>query len=372
MLLWHSRLGHASFKVIAFMAQHQKVAGLPQLSHGTQIFCSSCKEGKQSRKKIPKPPNDQGRRTTDGLRGADVDKPSAGPRERIAAVISNTRASGPMDLIHTDLCGPLSSPSLSGSRYVLTLTDDFSRFTWIFFLKTKDETLTKFRYFKALIELQGNLKIRAIRSDRGGEYISRDFQAFCDELGIVRQFSQSYTPHQNGVAERKNRSLMDKARSMAFASKLPAHLWPEAVSTANYLINRTSTRANSGTTPFEKLTGIIPSVHHLRIFGCRTFVLNTNPSLMKWAPRSTECIFLGYDSTSRGFRNYHKASRKILISKDVEFDERTFPYRQKALSVDQAINQSIGLSKLTSFPSYMTAAAPPLQFVPPTPRQFPI
>lgn len=140
--------------------------------------------------------------------------------------------------------------------------------------------------------------------------------------------SHKVTHHTKTVWQRERTacSLLDKARSMAFQSKLPAHLWPEAVSTANYLINRTATRANAGTTPYERLTGRKPSLHHLKIFGCRTFVRNTKPSLSKWEPRSTECIFLGYDSTSRGFRNYHRASKRVLISKDVEFDERTFPY----------------------------------------------
>lgn len=159
-------------------------------------------------------------------------------------------------------------------------------------------------------------------------------------MNIIRQCSQSHTSHQNGVAERKNRSLMDKARSMAFENKIPAHLWPEAISTANYLINRTATRTNAGTTPYEKLTGIKPSLHHLRVFGCRTFVLNTNPSLTKWAPRSTKCIFLGYDSTSRGFGNYHRGSQKILISKDVEFDELTFPCQPQSSVLANSGNHS--------------------------------
>ncbi|OAE22908.1 hypothetical protein AXG93_2777s1000 [Marchantia polymorpha subsp. ruderalis] len=169
-----------------------------------------------------------------------------------------TRAQQPLELLHTDICGPLSSKSLSGSRYILTITDDFSRFSWLYFLKKKSETLVKFKQFKSMIELQTSHRIKAIRSDNGEEYISQDFIRFCDESGIIRQLTQTYTPHQNGVAEQKNRTLLDKARCMAFASGIPNHLWTEAVATANYVTNRTSTKANNGVTPFERLTGKLP------------------------------------------------------------------------------------------------------------------
>lgn len=312
--LWHYRLGHANIQIIQFMAQKHKVTGLPQITP-SKLFCASCQLGKQSRQRIPR--EQVKRRPLSGSTGGSSSVPHP---ER-----SSTRTSGPLQLIHSDICDPFSTPSLSGSRYILTITDDFSRFTWLFFLKHKNETLAKFKQFKTMIELHKDLKIKAIRSDRGGEYISNAFQEFCDEHGILRQFTQSHTPHQNGVAERKNRSLMEKARSMAFASQIPTHLWPEAVSTANYLINRTATRANSGDTPYGKLTGITPSLSHLRVFGCRTFVLNTNSHKKKWTQKSRECIFLGYDQNSRGFRNYHRPTRKVIISKDVVFDENTFP-----------------------------------------------
>lgn len=270
---------------------------MPPITSIPKSLCPSCQTGKQHRSRIP--------------------KPVAERHPRTRATAEAVRTTKPLELVHTDLCGPLSTKSLSGSRYVLTITDDFSRFTWLFFLKSKDETLPKFKQFRTMIELQGGFRIKAIRSDRGGEYTSREFQIFCDELGIMRQFTQAHTPHQNGVAERKNRSLLEKARSMAFDSQSPSHLWTEAVSTANYLINRTATRANGGDTPYERFTGLKPSISHLKTFGCKTFVLDTDPSRKKWAPRSSECIFLGYDSNSRGFRNYHKTPRKIIISKDV-------------------------------------------------------
>lgn len=168
-----------------------------------------------------------------------------------------------------------------------------------------------------MIENQTPYNIKAIRSDNGGEYVSGEFVQFCADVGILGQLTQTYTPHQNGVAERKNKTLLDKTRCMAYASNLPSHLWTEALATANYVANRTSTRANEGITPYKRLTGQVPCVAHLRIFGCKIFVLNTSPSHKKWAPRAHECVFVGYDSSSNGFRNYHRPTRRILISKDI-------------------------------------------------------
>lgn len=310
--LWHRRLGHANLRTMQHMAAKQKAEGLPS-SFTALPFCSGCSMGKQTRVKIPTKKHIQ-----PSCRECQETR-------RMNSEASMTRTSKPLELVHTDLCGPLTTASSSGSRYMLTITDDFSRYTWLFFLKKKSDTLSKFQQFKTMIELQGNFKLKTIRSDRGGEYTSSAFISFCETSGIVRQLTQAHTPHQNGVAERKNRSLMEKARCMAFESNLPPSLWTEAVATANYVVNRTATRANNGDSPFSRLTGLKPSVKHLRTFGCRTFVMNTAPAKQKWSPRATECIFLGYDSTSTGYRNYHLSSKKILISKDVAFDETCFP-----------------------------------------------
>lgn len=198
------------------MAQKAKVIGLPSLKI-SKPFCSACQLGKQCRVQIPS----TARRAACQLAENDSICESGA-----------THATQPLSLIYTDLCGPLSTPSSSGSRYILTLTDDFSRFTWIYFLKHKSDTLTKFKHFKSMAELHHNSKIKALRSGhKGGEYISRDFAQFCANYKITRQFTQAHILHQNIVAERKNRRLLEKARSMAQDIGLPAHLWSEAVST---------------------------------------------------------------------------------------------------------------------------------------------
>ena len=263
-LLWHQQLAHASHKVLTYMAIKGTVRGLPVLP-SLAPFCAGCCQGKQSRKPKPR-------------------MQSTRPASSSNAYHHSTRTKQPLELIHSDICRPFSD-LLSGSRYMLSFTNDFSRFSWIYFLKRKSDTLLRFQQFKAMVELQSSHKLKAIRSDNGGEYISHAFIRFCDDSGILRQLTQTYTPHQNGVSERKNRTLLDKARCMAFSSGIPTHLWTEAVAAANHVTNRTSTRANGGLTPYEKLIGQAPSVSHLRVFGCRSFVLNTSPARQKWAHR---------------------------------------------------------------------------------------
>ena len=226
LLIWHKRLGHPSHRVLITMQQQSKVIGLPPLSFAQLPVpvCPACQLGKQSRAKVLKRPSgttaqaSQVQRSS-SIRAAQsssfaaiVSAPSAGDIRPASISVSCTGSNGfngvqramePLALLHSDLCGPLANPSSSRSRYILTITDDFSRFSWIFFLKKKSETILKFRHFKSMVELQMPFKIKALRSDRGGEYIAKYFSQFCEDFGIIRQFTQVYTPHLNGIAERK-------------------------------------------------------------------------------------------------------------------------------------------------------------------------
>ena len=148
------------------------------------------------------------------------------------------RARTPLKIVHTDVCGPMQTPSLGGSIYFLTFIDDFSRKTWIYFLKQKSEAFEKFKEFKTLVEKQSGLYIKVLRSDRGGEFSSNEFLDFCRCHGIKKQFTTRYTPQQNGVAERKNRTLMEMERSMLKAKNLSNDFWAEAVACAAYILNK--------------------------------------------------------------------------------------------------------------------------------------
>jgi transposase InsO family protein len=141
---------------------------------------------------------------------------------------ANWRASEKLQLIHSDLCGPITPTTVSNKRYILTFIDDFSRKTWLYLLAEKGETFEKFKHFKTKVEKETGMSIRCLRSDRGGEYTSQVFQEFCSTQGIKRQFSTSYTPQQNGVAERKNRTLMNMVRCLLVEGKMPRNLWAEA------------------------------------------------------------------------------------------------------------------------------------------------
>jgi transposase InsO family protein len=290
--LWHLRLGHLNYKSLLFMSQHPIALGLPKLSPPTDP-CPTCALGKQTRDRAPKR--------------------------------SPNRSSVPLGLIHSDLCGPLPQPSLSGAKYVLTFTDDCSRYCWVYFLSKKSLVLSFFQAFRATIEAQLGLKLLCLRSDNGGEYSSHTFRQYCQTTGITQQFTQPHTPHQNGIAERKNRSLLNIARSISLMSHTPAVLWAEAVQTANFLINVTPSRANLGLTPYQMLTGRQPDLHSLRVFGCVCFV-HIKPAGPKLAPRAHRGVFVGYDQQTKGYRIFLPERRRIILSKDVVFHKASFYY----------------------------------------------
>nr|GFC47518.1 retrovirus-related Pol polyprotein from transposon TNT 1-94 [Tanacetum cinerariifolium] len=183
--------------------------------------------------------------------------------------VSDVRTiSEPFQLLHMDLFCPTSIRSINHKYYSLVITDDFSRFCWAFFLGTKDETFYILKDFIALIENQLNKKVKAIRCDNRTEFRNVKLITICEEKGIKRDYSNAKTPQQNGVAERKNRTLIEAARSMLADSKLPTMFWTEAVSTACYVLNRVSITNPHNKTPYEMLFGKIPNIRHLKPFGC--------------------------------------------------------------------------------------------------------
>ena len=168
------------------------------------------------------------------------------------------------------------SSSLTSYEYYITFIDDFSRKTWIYFLRSKrsEEVLLRFQEFKALVENQTGKKIKVLRSDNGGEYTSRAFDEYCRQEGIKRQLTVPYTPQQNGVVERKNRSIvgaMGAARAMLHDQSLPFFLWEEACSTAVCVLNRSLYRALGSKTPKETFTVNVAEKGHFSIFGCLTY-----------------------------------------------------------------------------------------------------
>ncbi|WVZ70632.1 hypothetical protein U9M48_019280 [Paspalum notatum var. saurae] len=227
----------------------------------------------------------------------------------------------PGELLHMDTVGPTRIASVSGKWYVLVVVDDFSRFSWVFFMEFKDEAFGFVRDLVLRLRNESHKAMRAIRSDNGGEFRNSRFENLCRDLGLEHQFSSSYTPPQNGVVERKNRTLIEMARTMLDEHRTPRRFWAEAVNTACYIANRIFLRAFLGKTSYELRFGRQPSIKHLRAFGYRCFVLMKAGHLDKFESRCLDEIFLGYASSSRAFRVWILETKQVVETCEVFFDE---------------------------------------------------
>ena len=192
---------------------------------------------------------------------------------------------------------------------------------WVYFMRKKSEVFNVFKKFKALAEAQSGCKLQKLRSDRGKEYTSSEFDVFCEDEGIEHQLTVGYTPQQNGVSERKNRTVMEMARCMLTETNLPKKFWAEAFRTSVYLLNRLFTKAVQGKTPIEAWSGRKPTAKHLRVFGSICYAHIPPQKRSKLDAKAERGIFLGYDSQAKGYRIFNLSTEKIMISRDVEFDE---------------------------------------------------
>ena len=172
--------------------------------------------------------------------------------------------------------------------------------SWVFFMKSKSDAFENFKKFKAMVEKQNGQVVRALRTDRGEEFLSQEFTRFCEDQGIRRELTAPYTPDQNGVAERKNRTVVEMARSMLKAKQMPNLWWSEAMATTVYLLNISPTMAVMNKTPYEVWKGGKPEVSHLRVFGCTTYALVNLRA--KLDDKSVKCVFVGYASQSKAYR----------------------------------------------------------------------
>ena len=231
------------------------------------------------------------------------------------------RATKPLELVHTDVCGPINIPARGGYEYFVTFTDDYSRFGYIYLMRQKSETFTKFREYKAETEKQLELQIKELRSDRGGEYLSGEFKSYLAQEGIVSQLSAPGTPQQNGVAERRNRTLQDMVRSMLSYSSLPISFWEYAIETAMYLLNLVPSKSVSKT-PTELWKGRKPSLSHIRIWGAPAHVLRKEPN--KLESRTEVCLFVGYPKGTRGGLFYSSSDKKVFVSTHATFLEENY------------------------------------------------
>ncbi|GJY30109.1 ribonuclease H-like domain-containing protein [Tanacetum coccineum] len=287
--LWHRRLGHVNFKNINKLVKGHLVRGLPSKVFVNDHTCVACKKGKQHK---------------------------ASCKAKLERIIRK-----PLELLHMDLFGPVSVESINKKRYCLVVTDDFSRFSWVFFLATKDETSEILCKFIIGLENQLNHNVKIIRCDNGTEFKNHVMNELCAKKGIKREFSVARTPQQNGVAERKNRTLIEAARTMLADSLLPIPFWAEAVNTACYVLNRVLVTKPQNKTPYKLLTCNSPSISFMKPFGCPLTILNTLDSLGKFDGKSDEGYLLGYFTTSKAFRVYNKRTKKVEENLHINFLE---------------------------------------------------
>jgi hypothetical protein len=227
----------------------------------------------------------------------------------------------PLELLHMDLFGPIAYISIDRSKYCLVVVDDYSRFTWVFILQEKYQTQETLKRFLRRAQNKFGLRIKKIRSDNGTEFKNSQIEGFFEEEGIKHEFSSPYTPQQNGVVERKNRTLLDMARTMLDEYKTPDRFWAKAINTACYSINWLYLLRILKKTSYELLTVKNPNVSYFRVFGSKCFILIKRGRNSKFAPKVVEGFLLGYDSNTRAYRVFNKSTGLVEVSCDIVFDE---------------------------------------------------
>jgi hypothetical protein len=215
--------------------------------------------------------------------------------------------------------------------YYVSFIDYFSRKTWIYFLRKKFEVFDRFKEFKALVENQTKKRIKVLRTDNGGEFCENEFEELCKKCGIARKKTTPYTPQQNGVAERMNRTLMEKARCMLSGVGIGQEFWVEVVGTACYLVNRSPSSTLGDKTPQEVWTGKEPSLTHLKVFGCDAYVHVPKENRSKLDKKAEKCIFIGYKDGLKGYKLWNPETKKVMYSRDVVFREMKDVVKQEVL-----------------------------------------
>ncbi|GJZ86386.1 retrovirus-related pol polyprotein from transposon TNT 1-94, partial [Tanacetum coccineum] len=229
-----------------------------------------------------------------------------------------------MEVLHTlhmDLCGPMRVQSINKKKYILVIVDDYSRFTWVKFLRSKDETPEFVTNFLKQIQVGLNKTVRFIRTDNGTEFVNQVMSEYYEGVGIFHQKSVPRTPQQNGVVERRNRTLVEAARTMMIFSKAPMFLWAEAVATACYTQNRSLIHTRHNKTPYELVHDKKPDLTFFRVFGALCYPTNDSENLGKFQAKADIGIFVGYAPSRKGYRIYNKRTRRLMETIHVIFDE---------------------------------------------------
>lgn len=315
--LWHRRLGHISFGNMKFLKERCDNLDIPKCK------CITCLKGKQTR---------------------DPFKGTGAPSEE------------PLQLIHSDVVGPMPTESLGGHKYFVTFIDDFSKKIFAFPITRKSDVFDIFVEFKTMAEKQTGKQLKTLRSDNGGEYVNSRFDTYCRENGIIHQKTVPYTPQLNGVAERANRTIMERIRCMLIDSGLEQSFWGEALKTGVYILN-VIPKMKCGKSPNELWNGEKDNLQRIRVFGCKAMMHVPAEKRKKLDEKSIECIFVGYGYNVLGYRLFNPKDKKIVVSRDVVFieDEGT-PEAEQSLVINEEMSCGEMQKKAESVPITLSDA----------------
>jgi hypothetical protein len=322
--VWHNRLGHRNPDIIRKMEKQVTAEGFSLCQCAVKKACECCIKAKMVRKPFPK-----------------------------EASSSSVQL---LDLIHTDVCGPMQTVTPGNKKYYMTMIDDHSRYTKVYLLNQKSEVTAKVKEYVNHVKTQFGKIPKKIRSDRGGEYVNKELQEYIKSEGIEVELTCPYSPQQNGTAERKNRYLTEMTRCMLTNAVLPNKYWGEAIMTANYLQNRMPA-AGDMMSPFEKWSGKKPQLSHVRQFGAKAFVLIPNVKRQKLDSKARELMLVGYEEGTKGYRLLDVKTDKICVSRDVKFIENdphvtgngqlssteTVTNTERAIDIDEGSNEVASL-----------------------------
>lgn len=336
-------LRHISQAAVKHAIEEGLIEGLALNPTSCEEFCDACVKAKSTRKPFPKE--------------------------------ASRHAKTYGEVIHSDLWGPAQTVSLVGSSYYMSFTDDFSRESQVAFLKHKSEALEAFKQYEARLTTQKDgVHIKTLRSDRGREYLSADFDAHLKDHGIKRELTVHDSPQQNGVAERLNRTLVEHACAMLIAHGLPKFLWAEAVNYAVWLKNRLPSRSIPGHTPYELVHNAPPDLSCAHEFGSPVLVHLEHAG--KLEPKAEDAFFVGVDGESKAYRMYWPAKRRVSVERNVTFIPPTVVVADGLLAegeyspTEQPLSAQDPSSTSSPAPQYPTT--PPMalqpQETPPAPR----
>ncbi|KAI3715136.1 hypothetical protein L6452_22105 [Arctium lappa] len=308
--LWHKKFSHLNFSSLDKLVKLNLVKGLPSLKFNKDHLCSACEMGKMKR---------SSHKTK-----------------------SENNCPKPLHMLHVDLCGPISVQSLAGKKYILVLIDEFSRYTWIEFIRAKSDVPERLIRLLKRLHVLFSSKFQKLRSDNGTEFRNAKINSYLSEEGITPNFSAARTPQQNGVVERKNRTLVEAAIIMLAESDLLTNFWAEAVATTCFTQNRATIVKRFQKTSYELIHNRKPNIKYFHVFGCRCYILKDREYLGKFDKKADEGKFIGYSLASKAFRVFNLRTRTIQESINITFDDnKSSEQQESSLPISESSRESV-------------------------------